>query len=149
MAIEEGSPGLRGRLPLVYQVRAHARLADVDAELEQFAMNARRTPPRIFTAHLADQIANLQCDCRTSSLPFPNLPRPEYPESPSVPCNHSVWLHDDKRRPPVPPYAGKPDPEQTVRRIQSRTLDGAAQNSELVTQRNVLKLDSSSAFEQR
>ena len=34
MVIEEGSPGLRGRLPLVYQVLAHARLADVDAELE-------------------------------------------------------------------------------------------------------------------
>ena len=34
MVIEEGSPGLRGRLSLVYQVLAHARLADVDAELE-------------------------------------------------------------------------------------------------------------------
>ena len=34
VVLEEGSPGLRGRLPLVYQVLAHARLADVDAELE-------------------------------------------------------------------------------------------------------------------
>ena len=43
----------------------------------------------------------------------------------------------------------KPDPEQTAGRIHSRTLYGALHDSELVTQRNVLKLDSNSAFERR
>ena len=40
-------------------VSADGRLADFDAELEQFAMDARRAPKRIGEAHLTDQIADL------------------------------------------------------------------------------------------
>ena len=56
--LEEGAPGLRGRPPVAHQVFAHAGLADVDAELEQFPVNARSAPERILPAHLADQIPN-------------------------------------------------------------------------------------------
>jgi hypothetical protein len=34
-----------------------AGLSDLKAELEQFAMDARRSPQRIFRAHLPDQRA--------------------------------------------------------------------------------------------
>jgi hypothetical protein len=34
-------------------------LADLDAELEQLAMNPRRTPERVGTAHLPNQVPNL------------------------------------------------------------------------------------------
>jgi hypothetical protein len=47
--LKEGPPGLRGRLALARQVLAHNRFADVDAEFEQFSMDAGRTPERIFT----------------------------------------------------------------------------------------------------
>jgi hypothetical protein len=34
-------------------------LADLDAELEQFAMDPRRTPKRVGEVHLPNQIPNL------------------------------------------------------------------------------------------
>jgi hypothetical protein len=37
----------------------HAGFADVDAQLEQFPMDARRTAERIVAAHPANQLPNL------------------------------------------------------------------------------------------
>jgi Recombinase/Resolvase, N terminal domain len=53
--LQEGPPGLRRRLPTAYNVLAHAGLADIDAEFEQFAMDAGRAPERILAAHLPNQ----------------------------------------------------------------------------------------------
>src|ERR1022692_3783253 len=45
MVVEEGAPGLRGRLPWLGRHEAgNASLADVDAELQQFAVNFGRAP---------------------------------------------------------------------------------------------------------
>jgi hypothetical protein len=55
--LEEGSPGLRGRSPMPHHVLAHARLPEVATELEQFAGDRRRTPPRVFPTHASDQLA--------------------------------------------------------------------------------------------
>jgi hypothetical protein len=44
-----------------------ARLSDLEAELEQFAMDARRTPQRIFRAHLPDQRAQIRGNLRSAS----------------------------------------------------------------------------------
>ena len=41
---------------------SHRGLTDLDAELEQLAMNARRTPERVGVGHLPDQITNLAID---------------------------------------------------------------------------------------
>ena len=59
MILQKSAPGLRRRLAAVHHVFADAALADVDAEFEQFAVDARRTPTRILPAHLADQISDL------------------------------------------------------------------------------------------
>ena len=59
VVLEERPSRLRRWLPATEQILAHTGLADVDAELEQFAVNARRTPARVFTAHPSDQVANL------------------------------------------------------------------------------------------
>ena len=39
MVLQEGSPGLGGRVVAAHQVLAHTRLANVDAELEQLSVN--------------------------------------------------------------------------------------------------------------
>src|SRR5262245_31776887 len=65
------------------------------------------------------------------------------------PRNHGIWFYDDKRRPSVPPHAGKPNPEQAVREIQPWTVYRASQNSDLMMQRKALELESSSALERR
>jgi hypothetical protein len=43
-------------------VLGDGRLADLDAELQQLAVDARRTPERVGAAHLSDQITNLAID---------------------------------------------------------------------------------------
>src|SRR3984885_14265179 len=52
---KKGLPSLRPRTSLAGYILGDAGLADLDAELEQFAMDPRRSPQRIGNAHLADQ----------------------------------------------------------------------------------------------
>src|SRR6516164_7866628 len=78
---EESAPGLRRRLAAAHHVFAHAGLTDVDAELEQFTMDARCTPPGILPAHLADQVSGLARNERPSRLAAAHLPGPEQGES--------------------------------------------------------------------
>jgi hypothetical protein len=71
--LKEGTPSLRGRFSLADQVLAETGLTDVDAKLEQFAVDARRAPEWILAAQLADQIPNV----RPTGLPVTDLPGPE------------------------------------------------------------------------
>ena len=59
MVVKEGPPGLRRWLPTAYQVFAHARFTNLDAEFQQLAVDTRCAPTRILFAHAADQVANL------------------------------------------------------------------------------------------
>src|SRR2546430_9823943 len=52
---QEGAPSLGRRAASLDHVLRHAGLSDLEAELEQLAMDARRTPQRIFGAHPPDQ----------------------------------------------------------------------------------------------
>src|SRR3979411_460918 len=53
--------------PSFDHVLGDARLRDLKPELEQFAVNARRAPKRIFDAHPPDQHAQLRVDLRSPS----------------------------------------------------------------------------------
>ena len=53
-------------------VLGNRRLTDLDTELEQLAMEARRTPERVGIAHLANQPANVVI---YSSAPWPDRQR--------------------------------------------------------------------------
>ncbi len=59
-------PGLAARV--ADHVLVDARLRDLKPELEQFAVDARRTPKQILRAHLPDQRAQFRLD-RWSSSP--------------------------------------------------------------------------------
>src|SRR5512139_1567997 len=60
--LQERAPGLGGGLGPPRQVSADRGLADVDAELEQFAVDAGSAPQRVCLAHLADQFTDLAVD---------------------------------------------------------------------------------------
>src|SRR5438034_5047943 len=64
---QEGAPYLRGRTAALDHVLRDARLSDLEAELEQFTMDARRSPQRIFRAHPPDQRAQIRVDLRSTS----------------------------------------------------------------------------------
>src|SRR5260370_13654525 len=57
--LKEGPPVLRRRLPLAYDVLAHASLADINAELEQFTVDSGYAPEPILAAHLPNQLAGV------------------------------------------------------------------------------------------
>ncbi|SHG19115.1 hypothetical protein SAMN05443248_0625 [Bradyrhizobium erythrophlei] len=56
---EECPPALGRRISSPDHVLGHAGLSDIDAELEEFSMDPRRSPQRIGNAHLADKLAHL------------------------------------------------------------------------------------------
>src|SRR6201992_3221313 len=60
---EECPPALGWRVSSPDHVLGHAGLSDIDAELEEFSMDPRRSPQRIGNAHLADKFAYLQRNC--------------------------------------------------------------------------------------
>jgi hypothetical protein len=57
---EECPPALGRRIASPDHVLGHAGLSDIDAELEEFSMDPRRSPQRIGKAHLADKLAYLK-----------------------------------------------------------------------------------------
>src|ERR1700733_12878138 len=72
---QEGSPSLAGRPPPFDHAPRDARLRDLKPELEQFAVNAWRTPKRFLHAHPSDQSAQLRFDLRSPSQ-WERLPTP-------------------------------------------------------------------------
>src|SRR5665213_1927830 len=75
MIAQEGLPALRRRSPPPRHIFRHARLPDIDAELEELAMDSRRTPEWVGRAHLVDQPPDLRCHlwppAARSRLPAP------------------------------------------------------------------------------
>src|SRR2546426_4149259 len=67
--LQEGPPSLRWRLPVTDQVLAHAGLADVNTEFEQFAVNPGGSPGGVRSAHQTDQIAYVFWNRRTPHWP--------------------------------------------------------------------------------
>src|ERR1700732_958354 len=70
---EECPPALGRRVSSPDHVLGHAGLSDIDAKLEEFSMDPRRSPQRIGNAHFADQLAYLQRNC------WPATPRFRFP----------------------------------------------------------------------
>src|SRR5205807_8185702 len=64
---QEGAPALGRRSTSLDHVLRDAGLSDLEAELEQLAMDARRSPQRIFRAHPPDQRAQIRVDLRSTS----------------------------------------------------------------------------------
>ena len=63
MVVEESAPGLGGRLAWFGRHESRdASLADVDAELEQFAMDSWSAPQRIGLGHLPDELLHRRGD---------------------------------------------------------------------------------------
>src|SRR5258707_3535075 len=60
MVMKERLPALRRWASSFDHILGHARLSDVDAELEQLSVDPRRSPWRVGNANLSDQLAYLQ-----------------------------------------------------------------------------------------
>src|SRR3989442_700085 len=102
-------------------------------------MNARRAPEGIGEGHGADELGDLRIDGRTTGSTASRLPVPERAEALPVPANHGLRLNDMERfAPPCPPLR-EPQPEDAVEETDPRSLGAAAEQGELLSQRQVLK----------
>ena len=90
---KERLPALRRRAPPPRHILGHAGLADIDAKLEQLAMDSRRSPQRIGDAHLADQPANVQRHNRSAAAAT-RFPAPIRSETGTMPTDHGVRSDD-------------------------------------------------------
>src|SRR6476620_8852417 len=59
MIAKERPPALGWRVSSLCHILGHAGLSDINAELEEFSMDPRRSSQRIGNAHLADKLAHL------------------------------------------------------------------------------------------
>jgi len=64
---QKGAPSLAWRSTPLDHVLGDSRLRDLKSELEQFAVDTRRTPKRIFDAHPPDQCAEVRLDLGSPS----------------------------------------------------------------------------------
>src|ERR1700733_13906860 len=105
VVVQEGPPSLAGRRPSFDHVLGDARLCDLKPELEQFAVDAWRTPKRIFDAHPPDQRAQLRVDLRSPSQ-WTRLPTPVAAKAGPVPTHERLGPDDcenlqDGRKPAI------------------------------------------------
>jgi hypothetical protein len=147
MIFQEGSPGLRRWPPATDHVFTHAGFADINAQLEQFAMDPWSAPEWILSAHSADQIANLYRHGRTPGLAPSNFPPPKQAKALPVPADHRGWLDEEKTGFPVPPDLAKPGPEESIGWGELRPLHRALQNAELMAEGEDLQLQRRTAPE--
>ena len=121
-------------------VLADGGLTDVDAELEQFAVNVRRSPKWVLAAQHADQLANLFRHRRAARLAVANLSPPEQSEALALPADDRGGFEDGKLGLPAAQHRGETDPEQAIGRGQLGAFDGALEDADLMAQRQDLQL---------
>ena len=124
--------------PSFDHVLGNARLRDLKPKLEQFAVDAWRTPKRILPAHSPDQDAQLRVDLRSSSQ-WARLPTPVAAKSSSVPTHERLRPDDcdslqDRWKPAI-----QLDEEQAVVVGEPYTTTAAAfQDNQLMSKHRVL-----------
>src|SRR5262249_60957828 len=90
LVAQEGRPALTRSSGAFDHVLGDGRLGDLDAKLEQLAMDPRRAPQPVGLAHLPNQVLDLSGDRRTAHSGS-GLPAPEGPETLPMPANPGLW----------------------------------------------------------
>ena len=148
MATQEGAPP-EGRSASLDHILRDAGLSDLKAELEQFAMDARRSPQRIVNAHPPDQRAQIRGDLRSASkragfptpVPAKAGPMPTYQGLGPDNCDRL----EDRWEPSI-----QLDEEQTIAiREPDATAHLPPQYDQLMSERSVLCLKSALRLERR
>ena len=125
---------------------------DIDAELEQLAMNAGRAPEGVGHAHGPDQLTDLHRNLGSPAAP-PGFPAPKRSKSSTVPTNHGLGPDDGQRIYNSRNKAIHPNEHQSVespegkslRRVAPQYIDLLTENQESPLQAALSSEASSSA----
>src|SRR6266513_798417 len=91
MIAQKGLPALRRGLSSPRHVFCHTGLSDIDAKLEQFAVDPRCSPKRVRDAHVANELANV-CRCLWPATARSGFPAPIGSEPSAAPADHRLRL---------------------------------------------------------
>jgi hypothetical protein len=111
---EERPPGLRGLGTTLGHEAGDGALGDVDAELEELPVDARRTPQGIRRGHRPDEGGDLGADGWAAASGPARTAGPVLAEASPLPSEDSVRRHDHEGRSPAGPDSGQADPEEAV-----------------------------------
>ena len=149
MIAEERAPSLGRWFSLSWQVLRDGRLGGCDPELEEFAVNSRRTPGGIGPVHLKDELSDFVGDRRPAGPVRSALPTPIEAETLPVPAEDGLRLNEDESATPSGPDLREVGPQESIggpkRDAPSRAL--ALENEELMAQGEYLGLERSPAAE--
>src|SRR5882724_6217155 len=112
-------------------------------------MDARRAPEGICKRHGADEIREFRGDPWSTRSSAPGLPGPVGAEALPMPANHSVGSNEVERLTPPIPLLREPHPEEAIEAPELRTLRSAAEQGELLPERQVLKREVGAGSERR
>ena len=94
------------------QIARDGRLRDVEAELQQFPVDARGFPARVVRFHEADEFLDLVTDLRSTERSGSQAP--EQSESGAVPGDDRLRSDDNQGARPTGPPLAHPNPKQSI-----------------------------------
>src|SRR5262247_3388104 len=120
---QKGLPALRRWLPSPRHVFCHGGLPDIDAKLEQFAVNPWCSPKRVRGAHVANELPNVR-RCLWSATTWSGFPAPIGSETSAVPADHRLRLEDFQCVQYFRSYTIEPRKHQAVNIAERQSLRG-------------------------
>jgi hypothetical protein len=151
MVVEECEPPLSLILVMsslqTLQVARNRWFGHVEPELEQFAMDARRAPPRILLFHAPDQLADFVGHLRPSTLSRP--PAPKQTEASAMPGHHRFRFDDYEGVSPTRIQSPQHRPEQPVQSLESGATPLSFEHRELLTHSSGFQGESVARYEER
>src|SRR5947209_1290567 len=136
---QERSPALRGKCAPLWEQAGDGALSDVDAELEEFAMDSGSTPQGIGRGHSSDQGFDRGVDGRVARRAAPGERGPVAAKAASLSAQHSGGSHDDEGLLPGGPDSGQPDPKEPIAPLKLRPVRRPLVDGQLLPQGEVLE----------
>jgi hypothetical protein len=140
MVAEKRSPALRRRPPAAAHIPSDCRLSDIEAELEQFTMNARCALEQVRTAHLANERAQINRDLRSANM-VARSPAPIRPKTSTVSANNRFRSDNRNRVQDAGKPAIEPNEQKTLGIVQIWSLrHPPARHVDLLPQDQIFRL---------
>ena len=119
MVLQEGPPCRRGRGAMAQAILLDRGFSHGNAQLPQFAQDARGAAARIRPRDFSDQLTDLLTEGR-STRSRPTEAGPVFTKACALPSDYSRRLHKDHDFPPSRPMPRQPRPENPVARVHLR-----------------------------
>ena len=121
-------------------------LGNGNAKLRELAVHARRSPERLGSTHVPDQLAYFWGHARTTRPPSPTLPRPVASRAGTMPTHHGVRFNDHEYLRPVSPDSPQKHPESAVHTREPQPFHGMMEDGELLPEGQVLESQRAARF---